>query len=83
MALSKAKMIKLLTKRIELIDHEEMRSAIREHAWLLAAEGLSHKEISTRLGCTEEQARRMVKQFGREVSHAMGSYQTAATLRMV
>jgi len=83
MKLSKTKKIKLLDKMIDRIEREEMKTARCEHAWLLVAEGLSHKEISTRLGCTEMHVRSMVNQFGVRVSHAMGSYHEASLLRMV
>ena len=39
----------------------------KEHAWLLRAEGMSHRKIGLRLGVSEERSRQMVREFGRRV----------------
>lgn len=44
--------------------------ARQEHAWLLRAEGESFNDIGKRLGVKNQQARIMVKKFGRRMSRA-------------
>ena len=42
-----------------------------DHAWLLRAEGLTFAAIGTRMGCSTQNARRLVYTRGRRVSWAM------------
>ncbi len=53
-------------------DSRAFRSARKEHAWLLRAEGMKLKEIGARLNVTGARAREMIHQYGRRVGKAMG-----------
>lgn len=69
--------IRYIGLRYGLIQKAEQRKyklilkARAEHAWLLRAEGLTLRAIGKRIGVSGEQARQIIRRFGRDTSRSL------------